>query len=149
MAIGANQKPLHELTALLGAQPAAYRGNTWGETSTRGVGLNRIRADRLAAGLHPIGVAPIDQEKDTARHGCADCQWRGEFKHNSARFSVCRILQQTGHRRGLLGGKRLAQVRLYDPPCVKHEQHELFGPGDRTTKPVRKKKGAKTDATPA
>lgn len=149
MAIGANQKPLHELTALLGAQPAAYRGNTWGDASTRGVGQNRVRADRLAAGLHPIGVAPIDQEKDAARHGCADCTWRGEFTHNGVTFSVCRMLQQTGHRRSLLGGKRLAQVRLYDPPCTKHEQHELFGPSARTTKIYRKKKGDRTDATPA
>lgn len=119
MAIGGKQKPLHELTALLGAQPAAYRGEHWGERE-RGQGESRLRADRALAGLHPVGIAPVDAAKTSAGHGCKDCVFR-VANTSGTRFSACALAMQTIDRRKTYGGKRAHQVRLQDPACTKHE----------------------------
>lgn len=133
MAIGAKQKPLHELTALLGAQPAAYRGaSSWGEQQERGSGAVRVRADRRRVGLHPVGVAPLDAAKTAAGHGCQTCKWRGSFKHNSRSWSVCTLAQARIDRRKTIGGLRCHQVRLVDPACALHEDGGVFAPRRKT-----------------
>jgi hypothetical protein len=139
MAIGANQKPLHELTKLLGPQPAEYRGtNNWGEARERGSGARRLRADRQRAGLHPVGVAPLDAAKARAGHTCLSCKWR-VASTGGTRFYVCSLAMRRIDRRRGYGGKRAFQVKLKDPPCTLHEDSGIWN--------VTPTAGDKDDAT--
>lgn len=124
MAIGAKQRPLHELTTLMGAQPAEYRGEHWSDETARGSGLKRIRADRLAVGQHPCGVAPLDAVKIAAGYTCGNCKFSTTRAVDGAMLNIfyrCILAGQRADRRKTYGGKRAFQVRIHEPACVLHE----------------------------
>lgn len=120
MAIGGRQLPLHELTAALGAQPAAYRHD--------GRRALDVRADRARLGLHPCGVDYSDPRKTAEGHGCLTCKHRVVVRSGSRPFSACALAMQRIDRRTAGGGRRAHQVRLKDPACALWEDGGVFAP---------------------
>ncbi|WP_054812089.1 hypothetical protein [Nocardia arizonensis] len=93
------------------------------EELTRGQRRRRLVANRIAAGVHPLGYVALHRDAATTRDGgglrCGTCQHRQIEEHHGRKYPKC---QFGGGIR--VSGCESSDIRAWWPACRAHEPHE-------------------------